>query len=728
VKVLAITSGKGGVGKSTLSLNIARQLSLGGKRTLMVDFDIHNKGITNLFLPRIANSTVSVTEIVAASNGFSDELSAQFIASLNPVSLDKELTLFFLPASRPTEMMDWQNFVAPNEAIVHFFSKVFENIGVAGQFDVILIDCYGGIDSLTVAATGVADDTIIVNEPDIITFGGTLTLYAYVQRTYAAIARKPRIHFVINRIPGRYSFRFLNSEYKKHLANLSIDRNILAYFPYDKLLLETFGDYPFFSELLPRGLFTRKIRLLIATMWQDSGYADFVTMSPRKRARIFTRTSETGFADPEAILHAMVILPFYLLIPLLLLLGLYFGVGGSLNYAMLVAIIYTAGISGLILGFIIGAFEPIQISRWLWREETYRRRKMKLTRRHSVAYRVTSSIVRWFVALIPSLVSSIVIVGACYVLFEARDVLWNSSGNLKEVSIWPGEISGLHAGGHYSGFHLNPRATIRPGTDLSRADFSDAVLDAVQFSKLNFDRASFVGSSLVDTWFKDVNLERANFSDAVMHDVIFENVDLSGADFDDVSVSFILKGTRNRFANGNLKADFRSSTLNFTDRKVGAFMRNSGALMPDPALREYRLAAPKRLLPDMIESLIIQGRDAQGGDAHLEEAKRLLGEWGEELSHDPAAYLGQFRLLSVLYSEMSGSVDQVAKRNWCQWIQKHDEVSGWEWVTWDTSIRNRSIPSAIMDHLTQIEDAARGEPVPNIYCIGSNGRKRHTTK
>jgi Mrp family chromosome partitioning ATPase len=53
MKILTVTSGKGGVGKSTLSLNIARQLSLCGKKTLLVDFDIHNKGVTNLFLTRI---------------------------------------------------------------------------------------------------------------------------------------------------------------------------------------------------------------------------------------------------------------------------------------------------------------------------------------------------------------------------------------------------------------------------------------------------------------------------------------------------------------------------------------------------------------------------------------------------------------------------------------------------------------------------------------------------
>ena len=118
----------------------------------------------------------------------------------------------------------------------------------------IIIDCYGGIDSLTIAATGIAGDTIIVNEPDVITFSGTLLLYNYISDTYRNAAKKPKIHFVINRITSRYSYKFLSGEYSKHLSGLAISKSILAYLPYDKLLFENFGDYPFFTELLPKSL------------------------------------------------------------------------------------------------------------------------------------------------------------------------------------------------------------------------------------------------------------------------------------------------------------------------------------------------------------------------------------------------------------------------------------------------------------------------------------------
>ena len=376
MKILAVTSGKGGVGKSTITLNIARQLSLRGKRTLLVDFDIHNKGITGLFLPKIHGSSASVTTIVHESSRFSQGNSQEAVKKLQLLQVTNDGNLFLLPASRPQEMIQWSNFHSDNSVLVQFFRTLLQNVAEHFKFEAIVVDCYGGIYSLTVAAAGVVDDTIIVNEPDLITFSGTLQLYVYLRKQYATSVRRPRLHFVINRITSRHSFAFLDSEYSKHLATLAIDDKILAYFPYDKLLIETFGDYPFFSELLPKGLFTKKIRLLIETLWADDpSCKGFSHLSERKKIAIFRRTVESLFADPERILRTTVTMPFWLIAPSVMLFALSKGIGESLHYRTIQCAFYTAIVILLFLAFTIGFFEPVQISRWLWREATYRRRK-----------------------------------------------------------------------------------------------------------------------------------------------------------------------------------------------------------------------------------------------------------------------------------------------------------------------------------------------------------------
>ncbi len=320
MKILTVTSGKGGVGKSTITLNIARQLSLGGKRTLLVDFDIHNKGVSGLFLPKIQKTSSSVTTLVSESSKFTHGNSLESVAELQFIQITHDANLFLLPASRAQEMIDWSDFHgAENAEIVQFFRTLLTNVAAHFNFDAVVIDCYGGIDSLTVAAAGIADDTIIVNEPDLITFSGTLQLYMYLRKQYSGAERQPRLHFVINRVTYRHSFAFLDSEYRKHLTKLAIDDKILAYFPYDKLLIETFGDYPFFTELLPKGLFTAKIRLLVGTLWgDDPAFRGFSHLSEKKKTAVFQRTVENLFADPDRILRAAFTLPFWLIVPSLL--------------------------------------------------------------------------------------------------------------------------------------------------------------------------------------------------------------------------------------------------------------------------------------------------------------------------------------------------------------------------------------------------------------------------
>jgi len=224
MKILAVTSGKGGVGKTTISLNIARQLSLCGLRTVILDFDIHNKGTTGMFLDKVADSSSSIISIVEKSRNFTKTLAKEIADDLDLIKLVEDGSLLLVPAAKPREMVQWSRFVAGNEEIVTFFREFIAELTKTQKIDVVVIDCYGGIDSLTVAAAGIADDTIIVNEADLITFSGTLMLYKYLAGIYSDSEIKPRIHFVINRIASRYSFRFLDSEYKKTPCRFSYNQ------------------------------------------------------------------------------------------------------------------------------------------------------------------------------------------------------------------------------------------------------------------------------------------------------------------------------------------------------------------------------------------------------------------------------------------------------------------------------------------------------------------------
>src|SRR6202012_5507070 len=91
-KVLVVTSGKGGVGKTTSTAAIGAALAQGGKKVVVVDFDI---GLRNLDLVMGAERRV-VFDIINVVQGVPNLSRA--------VIRDKRLeNLWLLPASQPRD-------------------------------------------------------------------------------------------------------------------------------------------------------------------------------------------------------------------------------------------------------------------------------------------------------------------------------------------------------------------------------------------------------------------------------------------------------------------------------------------------------------------------------------------------------------------------------------------------------------------------------------------------
>jgi len=529
MKILAVTSGKGGVGKTTLSLNIARQLSLSSFRVLLVDFDIHNKGSSALFLGRVNDSSPSVISVVHSSDTFDPARVPELANSVRPIPLTGDGLIIFLPAARPREMVLWRHFVAPNERIVAFWRSLLTRIAESYRVDIVLIDCYGGIDSLTVAAAGIADDTIIVNEPDVITFSGTLLLYNYIAEIYRETDQKPRVHFVINRITSRHSFSFLDAEYKKHLSQLAIQRSVLAYIPYDKLLLETFGDYPFFTELLPKSLITRKIRLLVTDLWKGTVFDRVDKSSFRKRQKTYEQLLEAPLADPERLLRLGASTPFWLMVPLTIVLALKLGLGGAINFRILIFSITTAMVMvGIVIG-LLAIFVPVQISRWLLRVARYRRRKRLLTTPNQRFNALGKTLYQYAQGIFPGFYAVCIFLPLVvfYLIGIAGIVMDDSS----LASIWPKVMYGFKPHGDYHGLSLDKRASIRPGTDLQHAVLSDARLAGIGMSGIDLQYARLDRAVLSDANMRGDDLRHAYLAEANLSSAVLWRANLVGVDF-----------------------------------------------------------------------------------------------------------------------------------------------------------------------------------------------------
>ena len=144
-KVIVITSGKGGVGKTTTSAAISAGLASMGYRTAVIDFDI---GLRNLDLIMGCERRV-VYDFVNVINGDAN-LSQALIK-------DKRVeNLFILPASQTRD----------KDAL----SK--EGVGIIieelkKEFDYIVCDSPAGIEKGAMMALYYADEAIVVTNPEV---------------------------------------------------------------------------------------------------------------------------------------------------------------------------------------------------------------------------------------------------------------------------------------------------------------------------------------------------------------------------------------------------------------------------------------------------------------------------------------------------------------------------------------------------------------------------------
>ena len=142
---IVITSGKGGVGKTTVAVNLAARLAQKGQRVILCDADL---GLNNVDLCAGVEHLVTY-DIV-------DVIEGRCRAKQALVKHPKYCNLYLLTSSHSAP----ERYISP-QAI----KLVLDNL--APQFDFILIDCPAGIDEGFHRAVATADEAIVVTTPHI---------------------------------------------------------------------------------------------------------------------------------------------------------------------------------------------------------------------------------------------------------------------------------------------------------------------------------------------------------------------------------------------------------------------------------------------------------------------------------------------------------------------------------------------------------------------------------
>ncbi|BCH21331.1 site-determining protein [Mesorhizobium sp. L-8-10] len=144
-KVVVVTSGKGGVGKTTSTAALGAALAQTGKKVALVDFDV---GLRNLDLVMGAERRV-VFDLVNVTQGAA-KLSQALIR-------DKRLdTLFLLPASQTRD-----KDALTEEGVADVVAELRE------KFDYVLCDSPAGIERGAQLAMRFADEAVVVTNPEV---------------------------------------------------------------------------------------------------------------------------------------------------------------------------------------------------------------------------------------------------------------------------------------------------------------------------------------------------------------------------------------------------------------------------------------------------------------------------------------------------------------------------------------------------------------------------------
>ena len=144
-RVVVITSGKGGVGKTTTSAALATGLALRGHRTAVVDFDV---GLRNLDLIMGCERRV-VYDFINVINGD---------ANLRQALIKDKRTenLFILPASQTRDKE-----ALTKEGVERVLTEL------AQEFEYVVCDSPAGIERGALMAAYYADEAIVVTNPEV---------------------------------------------------------------------------------------------------------------------------------------------------------------------------------------------------------------------------------------------------------------------------------------------------------------------------------------------------------------------------------------------------------------------------------------------------------------------------------------------------------------------------------------------------------------------------------
>ncbi|AMB88269.1 cobyrinic acid a,c-diamide synthase [Pseudomonas agarici] len=232
IQVIAITSGKGGVGRTSISVNLALALANSGKRVVLFDADF---GLANIHVQLGFDPKLTIVDMIKGNCELRD--------LLHPGPMGIKV----VPASSGLD-----DRVEFNSALYAGLIQSFS--GIENSLDVLIIDTAAGISESVISMVRAAQEVLVVLTSDPASLSDAYALISLLHRSYGLSRFRVLANMMRNVYEGLRLFKRLTALTDKYL---DVSLQFAGSIPYDDAMHKVVQQQRGIYEALPRSEFSK---------------------------------------------------------------------------------------------------------------------------------------------------------------------------------------------------------------------------------------------------------------------------------------------------------------------------------------------------------------------------------------------------------------------------------------------------------------------------------------